>query len=107
MEFGIVLYDIEKDGNLNGVYTNNVVKGKIFTETARLKSKKNNVSTYDFFYFDIEDTYTGKLTITEKDGVLDCTWNVYEINDGKGGDLFTGQGFKMNERQIAIYYKGV
>jgi hypothetical protein len=71
---GIVLYNIERDGNLNGVYTNNhpITNGRIATETARLRDNtlvenETEVHVYDCFYFDaidggIECTLTFRIT---------------------------------------------
>jgi len=112
MKFGIVLYEVELNGNLNGVYTNDAVGKQTFRETARLKDKESedeNVKTYDVIYFDVSDSYTGKLTITDNNGLLNARW--FDIKNNSTCQIvsnlvFEGQGFYMNERQIAISYKG-
>ncbi len=40
MKSGIVLYNIELDGCLNGVYTNDACDGEIFNEIAMMRTKK-------------------------------------------------------------------
>lgn len=111
MKFGIVLYDIELNGNLNGVYCNDTLGKKILTETARLISPIEDKLNreYDVIYFDVSDSYTGKLTITDNNGLLDAIW--FDIKNNSTCQIvpnliFKGQGFYMNERQIAISYKG-
>ena len=108
---GIVLYNIERDGCLNGVYTNNLTSGaEIFTETAKLKSKtdkKTNENTfvevYDCFYFDaVDGRIDCTLTFTSTNGIIDAKWVL--LDDDR--PLFIGQGFLMNDRQIAISYWG-
>lgn len=105
---GIVLYDIERDGCLNGVYTNNLTpRSEIFTETAKLKSKvdvKNEntiVEVYDCFYFDaVDERVDCILTFRITNGRYDAEW----ILIGETEPRFIGQGFLMNDRQIAISY---
>ena len=105
---GIILYNIELDGNLNGVYTNNHpnTRGEIYTETARLKKNfpqfNNNteVREYDAFYFDLNNERVDcLLKFSIQNRIIDVIW---ELVDGRV--LFRGQGFQMNDRQIAISY---
>jgi len=105
---GIVLYNIERDGNLNGVYTNNhpITNSRIFTETARLIEPITFDGTienriYDCFYFDAVDGRVDcTLTFRISNGRYDAEWTLLNQNR----PLFIGQGFLMNDRQIAISY---
>ena len=105
---GIILYDIQLDGHLTGVYTNNhpLSNGTISTETARLVSsdgsfRGNGRMEYECFWFDhVEGSINGRLVFTVTNGTIEAEWFV-------GNDTlptFTGYGFQMNERQIAISY---
>lgn len=103
---GIVLYNIELDGNLNGVYTSNhpEMRARIFTETARLRDNtlienKTEVHIYDSFYFDAVDGRVNcTLTFRITNGIYNAEWVL------ENGFIFVGQGFQMNERQIAVSY---
>lgn len=104
---GIVLFNIEKDENLNGVYTNNhpITDSRIFTETARLIEPITFNGTienriYDCFYFDAVDGGVDcTLTFRISNGRYDATWQL-----SNGNIIFRGQGFQMNDSQIAISY---
>ena len=100
MKFGIILYNIELDGNLTGVYTNDFENGIILTEIAKFKSKTIDTTTYNVVYFN-KDNSSSNATLEMKltNGTYTCEW----IEDNKV--KFTGKGFKMNDRQIAIYYE--
>lgn len=103
---GIVLYNIEADNNLNGVYTNNhpLTNNRIFAETARFipdESSENGeteIRVYDCFYFDTEGEIECTLTFSITNGIIDVVWSIGQRV------IFRGQGFQMNERQIAISY---
>lgn len=105
---GIVLYNIERNGNLNGVYTNNhpITNGRISTETARLRENTlieadTEVIVYDCFYFDtvdggIECTLTFRIT----NGIYGVEWHL----QNQTNPIFIGEGFRMNDTQIVISY---
>ncbi len=103
---GIVLYSVERDNNLNGVYTNNhpLAVNRIYTETARLRAAEissdgeTETRTYDCFYFENERGVECVLRFIISNGIFDAIWSI--------GDrvIFEGQGFQMNDRQIAISY---
>jgi len=103
---GIILYTIELDGNLNGVYTNNhpQTRGQIFTETARLNNHTfdengTEIIVYDSVYFDpVDNRVDCSLTFRISNRIYEATWVL------ENGFVFTGQGFRMNDRQIAIIY---
>jgi len=105
MDKGIVLYEIELNGCLNGVYTNDGCDGLIYNEIATKHSPFENddiAGTYDCSYF--EDNNMRKdveLSITRKKKkarIFDFKWSM------KGRVLFEGIGFKMNNRQVAVTY---
>lgn len=103
---GIVLYDIERNGFLNGVYSNNhpVATGRIFTETARLVDDTlvegtTEVHIYESLYFDLTEWVHCRLTFRITNGVYVAEWRL--PNDEV---IFRGEGFLMNDRQIAITY---
>lgn len=107
---GIVLYNIERDGNLNGVYTNNLIPNSfIFTETARRRFSdpfdNDRNRRYDFFYFDTNNNQqNGILTMSiDNNNIYNVDW----VLDGDLNPTFRGQGFLMNDRQIAISYWNV
>lgn len=102
---GIVLYNIERNGNLNGIYTNNRIIGtQIFTETARLVDDtlvegETQVHVYDSFYFDFAKRVNCLLTLRITNGIYRAQWQLLD-----GNLIFEGEGFQMNDRQIAITY---
>ena len=105
---GIVLYNIELDGNLNGIYTNNhpVTNGRIFTETARLTDDtlvegETEVHIYECFYFDAVDSGVEcTLTFRITNRIIKAAWQMRD----QESPLFIGEGFQMNDHQIAINY---
>jgi len=103
---GIVLYNIERNKFLNGVYSNNhpATGGRIFTETVRLIDDSlvegnTLVHIYESLYFDLEDWVNCRLTFRITDGVYRAVWQL-----PNGNIIFRGEGFLMNDRQIAITY---
>lgn len=104
----IVLYDKERDGNLNGVYSNNhaITNGRIFTETARLRAPAKfagvaEIQNYDSFYFDaIEGRVDCTLIFRITNGIYTAEWTLV----GEDRPFFVGEGYLMNDRQIAIAY---
>ena len=108
--FGIVLYDIQLNGNLNGVFTNIPADGNIFTETAILKMPlppDNYCGIYDCFYFDRQSMNQPiqrndvelKISCSRHRGTYSFLWT--NLN---GNAIFEGTGFLMNERQFAVNY---
>lgn len=105
---GIVMYNIELDGNLNGVYTNNhpALSGRILTETARVRADSQPYNgedgrfVYDSVYIDVDNSSVNcELVFTIQNRIIDAVWSL-----PNGRVIFRGQGFQMNERQIAISY---
>lgn len=107
---GIILYNIELNDCLNGVYTNDDpnLGGEIFNEIAKIKDKRgkeNDITgLYDCFYF--EFSLKGNVPVNailevtlEGKGKYKFLWTAL---DGK--KQFVGIGYKMNDRQIAVNY---
>ncbi|MEW5677173.1 hypothetical protein ABGT15_12740 [Flavobacterium enshiense] len=105
---GIILYDIQLNGNLNGVYTNNrTPNSELFTETARFLRDEsfgdfiNGLMLYESFYFDFESgRVNARLEFVINNGIINARW----IVDGDEEPAFVGQGYQMNHHQIAISY---
>ena len=106
---GIALYNIELNGCLNGVYTNEHMQtqGVIYNEVNRIKTTKtlgkDDVSgIYDCFYFDLKNfRVEAELEISLTNNIYYFTWR-----DLFGKILFKGVGYKMNDKQIAVHYTG-
>jgi hypothetical protein len=105
---GVILYDIQLNGNLNGVYTNNrTPNSELYTETARLLPgsvgdfRTNGRMVYECFYFDAESgRVNARLEFEIINGLINARWFI-------GNDqnpTFTVQGYQMNQTQIAIAY---
>jgi hypothetical protein len=112
MEKGIVLYTIESNGCLNGVYTNDDLGGVIFTETAKRQPTTADAvdrisGTYDAFYFDRNTLRNNtRLIISNIPGAINrytFTWRTI----GATTDAFVGEGYIMNDRQVAVAYREV
>jgi hypothetical protein len=105
---GIILYDIQLNGNLNGVYTNNrTPNSELFTETAQLLPgsigdfRTNGRMVYDCFYFDAESGRVNATLVFEiENGIINVQWTI----EGDENPIFIGEGYQMNQRQIAITY---
>ena len=102
---GIVLYNIELNGCLNGVYTNNMADGIIFNEIAKLRKKFSEdefEGDYDCFYFDKDPIRNDAELIIRKVEGKHRTYSFRLNVDGKA--RFNGIGYKMNEKQLAVHY---
>ena len=109
---GIVLYNIELNGCLNGVYTNmEAPAGVIYNEIARKKVNSKHAhdevggveleleGAYDCQYF-VEDEMCQCELVIKRDRA-----NVYSFEwHGKGLEPYYGRGYKMNSRQIVVHY---
>lgn len=109
---GIILYDIQLDGNLTGVYTNNhdESRGQLRTEYAHIKEdiipnyRVDGEYEFECSYFDhVANRTNARLKFKIHNRIIYAEWY---INDGN--ELtFSGEGFQMNERQLAISYWSV
>jgi len=107
---GIGLYNIELDGCLNGVYTNEhkTLGGEILNEIARIRQKDKSDPTsiagiYNCFYFDYKNARVdAELTIKYSNRTYEFEW--VDVTGPKRHTLFKGIGYKMNEKQLAVHY---
>ena len=108
MDKGICLYDLQPNGCLNGVYTNNSVDGEIFNEIARKHTDVGDdelCGYYNCFYFDKDgkqnSRHNAELHIVIKNGTTGTYQFVWTKNKSA---VFEGIGYKMNDRQVAVHY---
>lgn len=94
MENGIILYSIELDGCLNGVYTNEEARGEIFNEIAKASKFPFNEDDlsgdYNCFYFEKNRRNNATLQIKRRGqhNIYDFIWEI-------GGEpAFKGLGTK-------------
>ena len=118
---GIVLYNIERDGCLNGVYTNEqAYTGRIYNEIARRQNQDKHYKIeseegkraccnidieghYDCQYFDVNNEYCRCELEIKRDPIT--AHNVYRFYwRGKNGRDFEGIGYQMNHNQLAVSY---
>ena len=100
---GVVLYNIELDGCLNGVYTNTGAKGEICNEINKKRSDTENndsideiLGTYDCKYFDQSGTLKIDTHPLDK--------RIYHFNWDIKGNEHEGVGYKVNKEQIVVTY---
>lgn len=101
---GLILYNIERDGCLNGVYTNENSKGVMSNEILQKFEGEANAVTgkYGSSYFEQGQRGAKPATLTiscQKTGIYSFSWA-----DEKGKEVFRGIGYQMNDRQIAVRY---
>jgi hypothetical protein len=107
MNRGIVMYSIEGDGCLNGVFTNPGAFGRILNEVARRRGGPLATleGDYDCFYFDSDDSRNDcTLTIS-----IDPTTRQFTLRwiGLDGVTWFEGRGFRMNDRTLVAHYWSV
>ena len=103
---GIVLYNIELDGCLNGVFINEHSNGRIWNELLKklddTKADNSIEGTYTAIWIDEEQTNgvdTAIVEVVYRDNAFDFTWK-HII----GGTRWKGIGYKMNHNQIVVNY---
>lgn len=115
---GVVLYDAESDGFLNGVYTNEQCQGHIQTET--LTNLRCLRGTTTWFPIDLPGIYSGAFlewegnTLHKIDVEVQVTrrahTNVYDVewtDPTNRNPMFRGVGFVINPRQFLVRYESV
>lgn len=111
MKNGVVLYNIESNGCLNGVYTNDGVLGEIFNEIARLKtdgqSGEDGISgSYDCLYFDLDNSPCNRsliISVSPQNSARKLYTYRFEWFNEKVRS-FIGTGYRMNGTQIVVHY---
>jgi len=104
--FGIVVFSIEDDGCLNGLWTNIANESKIMNEIAKKKKKESGITgEYNVTYIEVDEKiYKGSLKIDfvndEENTFYLLKW---KFNDGVE---FFGKGFKIG-KQLVVSYRGV
>jgi hypothetical protein len=106
---GMVLYDIELNGCLNGVFTNNSPQadGHISNEIVKKSDGVLNNLDGDYTCSYIE---AGNVVVQATLHVaLNTTRGTYSFiwreNSNNLQIIFSGIGFQMNPHQIAVYYQ--
>lgn len=116
METGIALYTIELNHCLNGVYTNDGLKGEICNEIAKRRGKvapghiddaEEINGVYDCIYFGNKNSREGWELLIGSDSEKKVRQYEFCWRNKKGKVEFKGIGYKMNEKQIAVHYKYV
>lgn len=107
---GVVVYTIEKNGCLNGVYANdeNPLPNHVYNEIAKRTTDINKeyplAGTYLCSW--IEWSNKGDIIVN---GVLTINWqgNYYDVvwRDNKNNRLFVGKGFQTGDYQLTVRYE--
>lgn len=101
---GLILYSIEHDGCLNGVYTNDGGRSpELCNEIAKRRHGTNGhdrlSGTYDCMFFEPRNSHSLMLTIEMWRDTYYFIW----------GDLtapnFIGIGYIMNDTQVVVRYR--
>jgi hypothetical protein len=108
MERGLALYTIDTQGCLHGTYTNDLLKGAIFNEIARMHTPLEGdelCGVYHSFYFDRSSVRNNaELTITATRNEGHCTYTFEWLDLALDKVTFHGTGYRMNKNQVAVYY---
>jgi hypothetical protein len=105
---GIVLYDIQMDGCLNGVYTNEPAHGVIYNEIAR-KQKPSSTpdkwdieGDYDCMWFDELNSQENCILRITQSPTDPPVFKVEWLDTITRNPRFSGIGYYMNPRQFAV-----
>ena len=108
-ESGMILYNIELNGCLNGVYANNYSEGFIFNEIAKIDPPPNDwpngntiCGTYRCVWFEGRTTIVD-VTLTIHDPTFEVGPYPFSWETGEG-IVFEGNGYRMNDKQIVVNY---
>lgn len=109
IEKGLILYTIEKDGGLNGIYTNEAGKapGEIFGEIAK-KRKSDNPSPgiqgiYDSVYFE-----HGNPNAEQCELEINCNSVPFTLSWKKHSSrkvIWQGYGYQMRQDLLVVHYR--
>lgn len=104
---GIILYNIQRDGNLSGVYTNIPSRGRInleiLTRMPNINSNNNFeiIGEYQSMYFQGEERFADVWCLITREvgeNIFRFLWRQNDIV------IFEGIGYQMNNNQIAVNY---
>ena len=102
---GIIVYQIESDGCLNGVFTTEISDGYIYNEVANKISSdfEELCGEYNCFYFEDGSSHDDVILNIQ---IKKDKKNTYKVTWTESGNLiFEGIGFKMNEKQFVVRYE--
>ncbi len=107
---GIILYTIEKDECLNGIYTNEQGEdaGCIFNEIAR-RDVADGIDPiagmYSAVHFDPSNKRVNSILDIKREiwnpKILVFSW----VNADTGDALYKGVGYEMTDKMIAVHYQ--
>lgn len=102
---GVVVYTIENDGCLNGVYANTQTPTphEVFNEIAKLTTPRTSedrlTGNYRVSWISDSEIVTGTLEIRRLERFYDVRWFV-----GNNNLVFTGIGFITGPHQFTVAY---
>lgn len=112
---GIVLYDIQMDGCLTGVYTNEPADGLIYNEIARKKKESitekdspenwNIEGEYTCSWIDINNDREECLLRISRRNDNPRIFNIEWLDGRTRNPRFSGIGYKMNSKQFVVRYE--
>lgn len=107
---GIILYNIQLDGNISGVYTNMPAGGRIYLEILTRMPPVNRIAnvdivgTYQSMYFQGTERICDavcKITRRDNSDIFTFIWT-------RGNNpIFEGIGYIMNQTQIVVHYRTI
>ena len=103
--YGLILYTIERDDCLNGVFTNPGVRGEIHNEIAKKTVGGPGIAgQYVCLYIDINNEREScNLEITPDPTVTNLFR--FDWSDTRNGTFyFEGRGYQMDDSHIVVYY---
>ena len=107
---GIVKFQIQNNGILDGIYTNNALNGRVLNETV-IKSRVSPglIGTYDCTYQDHDViTYHGELKIDLQNGSttnFKLSWDIIDHINNNNHFYFSGDGFLFSASELIVSYK--
>ena len=102
---GIICYQIEQDGCLNGVFSNEIIDGHIYNETANKITDNFDelIGDYNCYYFNDGSSHSNvKLKIRLKEGKR----KTYKVKwESENKTVYKGTGYILNEKQFVVQFK--
>lgn len=104
VRYGIALYSMDKDGSLNGSYTNEHAQGIVYDEIAQRVTPLGNdplLGTYECVYFEAgAKKIEANLNIDHNGQTYTFEWRAKN-----GNDHYRGVGHRMRNEIIAVRYE--